>query len=283
MGTEAITHTDSGMPALPASDEEWLEWVSATSTRNYLLQDTLVDWLGAYGKEKGFHPDSELADYDPLIDFTEFIFQKAHDFEAAVVARLKTLVSVIAIASSRNDVRSLEKAKETFWAMKEGVPVIHHGVLRDAESRTYGVPDLLVRSDELARLFPGTLPAAEVAQPAGDLDGGAWHYRVVDIKFTTLDLLAGGDLGNSGSKPAYKGQLYIYNRALGRIQGYLAPASYVIGRSWTQTIKKATSRGESCLERLGPVGQNSTLKKGTSLAAAVEEAVRGRGDSGEMA
>ena len=33
------------------------------------------------------------------------------------------------------------------------------------------------------------------------------HFpQIVDIKFTTLHLLAGGELGNSGSAPAYKGQ-----------------------------------------------------------------------------
>ena len=46
-------------------------------------------------------------------------------------------------------------------AMQNGEPVIYQGVLRDAESRTYGAPDLLVRSDELQRLFPGVLAEEE--------------------------------------------------------------------------------------------------------------------------
>jgi hypothetical protein len=273
MGLQAVSHADSGTPVVPSTDEEWLDWVGSTSTRNYLLDDTLVDWLDKYGKENGFQPDLDLPGYDPRTDFTEFIFRRAHDFETTVLAHLKTLTTVVTVASSRGDSRSLAKAEETFRAMEEGTPVIYRGVLRDAENRTYGVPDLLVRSDELARLFPGTLTGEVVAQPARAIRGAHWHYRVVDIKFATIDLLAGGDVANSGSKPAYKGQLYIYNRALGRIQGYLAPVSYLLGRSWMQTVKNVTSRGESCLERLGPVGQDSTLSKGKPLGTAVEEAV----------
>ena len=74
----------------------------------------------------------------------------------------------------------------------------------------------------------------------------------MDIKFTTLDLLAGGEVSNSGSKLAYKVQLFVYNRALGRLQGYTPSHSYLLGRGWSQN--KATE-GESFMERLGPVAQ----------------------------
>jgi hypothetical protein len=272
MGIEALTKNQNGTTAVPINDEDWLEWVSATETRNFLLKDPLLDWLRLHAEENGFERDSDLPDYDPRLDFTEFIFEKAQAFEATVIGYLKTLSAVTSIGSGHADARDLKKAEETFAAMEQGVPIIYQGVLRDADSRTYGVPDLLVRSDELARLVPQALPDDEINQKADDLRGAEWHYRVVDIKFTTLRLLAGGDLGNSGSSPGYKAQLYIYNRALGRIQGYLPPVSYLLGRSWTQTSRGVTSRGKSCLERLAPVVQNSTLRKGLSLAAAVEDA-----------
>ena len=272
MGIEALTLTQDGRTILPESDDDWLDWVSATGTRNFLQKDPLLDWLRLYSEKNGFQHDSDLLNYDPRTDFTGFIFEKAHDFEAAVIGYLKTLTTVTTIGSDYGDVRNLEKAEETFAAMEQGVPIIYQGVLRDADSRTYGVPDLLVRSDELARLVPQALPDDEVNQRAGDLPGAEWHYRVVDIKFTTLRLLAGGDLGNSGSAPGYKAQLYIYNRALGRIQGFVSPVSYLLGRSWTQTLKGVTSRGQSCLDRLAPVAQNSTLRKGMTLSTAVEEA-----------
>jgi len=272
LGAQALTHADDGTPAIPSSNDDWLDWVSASATRNCLLDDTLVDWLDRYGTAKGFQRDSERPGYDARTDFTTFIFGKANAFETAVVAHLQTLTGVERIAAEHGDSRSLTKAEETVRAMLAGVPIIYQPVLRDAQNRTYGVPDLLVRSDELRRLFPELLLEADASQSAAALGGAPWHYRIVDIKFTTLELLSDGQLGNGGSKLAYKGQLYIYNRALGRIQGFLAPASYLLGRRWTQTVKSVTYRGKSCRERLGPVPQYSTVK-GQPLASAVDEAV----------
>lgn len=256
----------------PSNVLNWQDWVSATDTRNFFVQDPLLDWLDLYGEEKGFQRDTELAGYDPRTDFTKFIFEKTREFEAAVIAYLKTITTVSTIASSPSDARKFEKAQETFGAMENGAPLIYQAVLWDDENRTYGIPDLLIRSDELIRLFPSALTGDEVTQRAGDLQGARWHYRVVDIKFTTLDLLAGGELGNSESARAYKAQLFVYNRALGRLQGFLPRVAYLLGRSWKQTRKGILTRGESCMELLAPVMHNSILGKGTSLAQAVSQA-----------
>lgn len=272
MGIDAITKSDNGITTIPSSAQDWQDWVSATDTRNFLLQDPLLDWLDLYGEEKGFRRDTDLPEYDPRTDFAKFIFQKTKEFEAAVIAHLKTLTSVTTIALNPGDARKLEKVQETFTAMESGVLVIYQGVLWDAENRTHGVPDLLIRSDELIRLFPNLLPKEEAAQSARDLKNARWHYRVVDIKFTTLDLLAGGDLGNDDSARANKAQLFVYNGALGRMQGYLPPVSYLLGRSWKQIRKGVTYRGAGCMELLAPVTQNSTLRKGTSLVEGVSQA-----------
>jgi len=272
MGIDASTKSDAGVLVVPPSGQDWQDWVSATDTRNFMLQDPLLDWLGLYGEEKGFQRDTDLPAYDSRTDFTKFILKKTTEFEAAVVAHLMTITTVTNIASNPSDARKLGKARETFTAMESGKPVIYQAVLWDAQNRTYGIPDLLIRSDELSRLFPGILTKEEAAQSAKALKGSTWHYRVVDIKFTTLDLLTGGELGNDDSARANKAQLFVYNRALGRIQGYLPQISYLLGRGWRQTLKSVTSRGDSCMELLAPVMQNSNVRKGTSLAQAVSQA-----------
>lgn len=272
MPIDAATRSDAGGLVSPTSDQDWQDWVSATATRNFLLQDPLLDWLDLYGEKNGVKRDTDLPNYDPRTDFTKFIFQKTGEFEAAVIAHLKTLTTVTTVAFSAADARRLEKVQETFAAMESGAPLIYQAVLWDAESRTYGMPDLLIRSDELHRLFPSAVTIEETAKPAKDLKGSSWHYRVVDVKFTTLDLLAGGELGNDDSARAYKAQLFVYNTALGRVQGYLPPVSYLLGRSWKQTKQGVTSRGDSCMERLAPVTHNSIFRKGTSLAQAVSQA-----------
>ena len=271
MGIEALTQNLRGIIVVPQTSEAWEDWVSAGRTRNHALQDPLLDWLELHGEAKGFIKDTDLPDYDPRTDFTKFIFDKGHRFEAAVTRHLETLISIATIASGPGDIRDLEKAEATFLAMISGEPVIYQGVLRDAESRTYGATDLLVRGDVLKTLFPDSITDAEASVAAPDL-GGTWHYCVVEIKFTTLGLQAGGELGNSGSSWAYKLQMYVYNRALGRLQGYLPPVSYLMGRGWRQTRSGITSRGDSCMELLAPVSQDYSTSKAGSLADAVDVA-----------
>ena len=97
---------------------------------------------------------------------------------------------------------------------------------------------------------------------------------MVDTKFTTLHLNASGtELANGGSAPAYKAQVYIYNRMLGRLQDFEPPESYLLGRSWQRTQKGDTYRGTNALAQLGPVPQNGTVANGVPIATAVEEAL----------
>lgn len=258
----------------PSSADEWLPWVSATATRNYILGDPLLDWLKLYGSEHGFEEDKGQPGYDRRTDFTEFIFEQGTQFEAAVVNHLGTLTQIVTLASERGDVRDLNVAERTFHAMREGAPVIYQGVLWDAEHRTYGMPDLLVRSDVLLEIFPDCLTSTEAQIAAPDLGGAPTHYRVVDVKFSTLRFSADGRLGNSGSAAAYKVQVFTYNRALGRIQGYEPDAGFVLGRGWEQTVGGISSRGVSCMERLATVGSSTTLARSRSIADASDEAYR---------
>lgn len=264
MPVEALFHDDHGVRVVPETDAQWDEWVSASQTRNHALGHPLIDWLDRHGEAHGFTRDA----VDEATDFGAFIMGKGLEFERAAVAHLRGLTDVRVIlpdGASRAERRDPAAAEATFAALAEGVPIVCQGVLRDAETRTWGAPDLLVRSDVLADLFPDSLSANEAAVPAPDLGIGARHYRVVDVKYSTLGLLVSGELGNSSSRstPAYKVQTFLYNRALGRLQGYRPPESFLLGRGWTQRKE----RGDNALERLGPVAMND------ALAASAEEAV----------
>ena len=273
MGLESLTHTLEGSQLIPKTDEDWREWLSATATRHYTLNDPLLDWLDLYGKDHGFQRDDELEGHDPRTDFSQFIMRKGTEFETSVLEYLGTLVPIYTVATGPERSRDLGAAEETFDAMRRGDPVIYQAVLRDAASRTYGMADLLIRSDEAHRLFPNAITPEAAHVPAPDLGGEPWHYCVADVKFSTLRFYSGGGLSDTvGSVWAYKVQVYIYNRALGRLQGYLPPEAYLLGRGWQQTVKGQTARGNSCLERLGPVLQDYVSGSKGSLALAVDAA-----------
>lgn len=274
MGIEALTLGADGTANTPLTQAEWRDWISGTATRAHALDDPLIDWLDLYGHDVGFRRDDEIEGYDPRTDFSTFIMAKGTTFEAAVVAHLRTLVPIFEVTVGPPAYgRDLTAAELTFTAMQRGEPAIYQAVLRDAVSRCYGSADLLIRSDELRHLFPTLITVEEAAVPAPDLGNRPWHYRVVDIKFTTLHFTAGGELSDTtGSTWAYKQQVYIYNRALGRLQGYEPREAFLLGRSWEQPHKGDTLRSTSCLSRLGAVPQDYVSHSKGALSDAVEEA-----------
>ena len=275
MGIEAITHRYDGSPVhIPNAPEEWQQWVSAGRTRNWMLDDPLLDWLVLYGDSSDYIPKQELDGYNKDLDFIEFIFERGRNFEAGILELLQECYEVTTIAQDVSEIRSLEKAKSTFEALNSGVPIIYQAVLWDAQDMTYGSPDFLIRSDVLHQLFPSSYSDEDARATAPDLEHSRWHYVVVDTKFTTLHLNAGGsEVANQGSTPAYKAQLYIYNRMLGRLQGFEPPKSYLLGRGWERTQQRVTYRGSSALELLGPVSQNGTVANGVPIADQVDKAI----------
>jgi len=231
--------------ATELGQRDWDQWVSASRTRNWCRHNTLQDWLERWGDRAGFERDAEP---DEATDFQRFIFAKGHEFEAAVLRCLGELASVTKIDCCEWATKCEEAVELTRAAMVRGEPIIHQGVLWNPENRTYGAADLLVRSDVLRHLFPEAISEDESRVGAPALGAANWHYRVIDIKFTTLRLNKNWEAASDHL--AYMVQTFIYNEALGRLQGYLPPASYLLGRSWTGPKDTA---GNSCLDRLAPV------------------------------
>ena len=266
MGVDALTLALDGTTVVPVSDDDWRDWVSATALRGYCAGDTLGDWLDRYGEAHGFVRDDQLPGYDERLEFVPFIMHKGGEFERAIADYLGREAPVVQIDEGREATLSLENAEHTFELLRAGQPIVHQGILRDAETRTYGAADFLIRSDVFDRLFPDVLSPAHMSAGAPGLGADTWHYIVVDAKFTTLDLLASGEVGNGGSFIAYKSQLYVYNRALSRLQGYTSDTAFLLGRGWRQTVKGQTLRGANAMERLGAIHLGDDIRVNVDAA-----------------
>jgi|CXWL01.1.fsa_nt_gi hypothetical protein len=257
-------------------------WISASRTRNFLLDDPILDWLSMHGRGKGHLPDNERLGFVAETDFSSFIMSKGKAFEAAVLAHLRqheAIEFLETITTTREEIGSENGVQRTIEAMKRGTPIIAQGTLRDDRTRTYGAPDLLVRSDVLLRLVPTVfdpeiewLKKQKQAQTAGGIAGLAapslgsrFHYRVVDIKFTGLHLDQFWHAGNSGSSPAYKGQVWLYNQMLEQAQGYLPPSAFLLGRSFEKGSGSKFEEGRRCLDRLAPVFVDAKIGKKRSV------------------
>lgn len=274
--TDLLVRSDDGSEYNPTNYQEWSSWVSATATRNYVLGDPILDWLQLYAKDHGFNRDDDLPGYDERTDFRSFILQKGIEFEKRIVEVLSDKVEVNSVADHNipgfRYAQDLNSAIRTFDAMESGSEVIHSGILRNPNNQTFGSPDLLVRSDILHKLFPNLLSYEEASIPAPNLSGGSYHYRVVDIKFSALTLLANGNINNSESKVAYKVQVFLYNQALGRLQGFTPSSAYILGRSTKQTIQKNTTY-TNALERLGTVSLNEPYAKDKLIQDITHDAI----------
>jgi hypothetical protein len=266
-GPEAVLRAGDGTLVDPATPEEWDGWVSAGRTRNHVEGDPLLDWLGRYGRENGFTPDDELDGYDPRTDMRLFVLERGIAFEDAVMALIRARLETVRVSEGPASSRDPDCALRTVELMRAGVPVIEQAVLRDPETRTYGIADLLVRADMLDRIVPGTLSEDEAHLASPGLER-SWHYRVVDVKFRTLALLADGHAG--ADLTHYAVQVYLYDEALRRIQGGVPSSAYLLGRGWTQ----GKNRGDGCFDRLARVDRDQVARDGTALADLANEAVR---------
>lgn len=247
------------------------EWVSATATKNYLLKDPLLDYLAYYYNtivRKRPDMSSKIlgairerlpidASPDALVSFSEFLMHQGKKFEKAIYTLLFTRFNHNEIVDLGGDTasRSHRKFQDTIDAMKNGTPIIINAVLHDPETKTYGIADLIVRSDYLRRIIdssPLTKKEERIGAPL--FEGKNYHYRVIDVKFSTLYLRSDGiHLCNPGSIPAFKGQVYIYNRIVAKIQGYDPCVAYILGRRWKYTKNQQVFSHSECFNRLGVV------------------------------
>jgi hypothetical protein len=267
IGRAAITQRDDGELVDPRTDADWLDWVAARDIRNWCDDDLLQDWLAEFGEQHGFRRDDQLSGYDRVFDLARYLMDQGRRFEQAVLVDLQQRWPVTRIATRPDEARSLAAAEATWDAMKNGAPVIASGVLRDPERRTFGVADLLVRSDVLGDLCPDAFIGDQLELPVAAMRHGR-HYRVVDIKFSTLHLLKDGGLGADSLDVMT--QAWIYNEALGRIQGFTPPASYVAGRAWRQ----GAERGDRCWEKLARVPREAFVRtRDEDLGAVVARAL----------
>jgi len=225
------------------------EWVSASKTRNFILKDPILDWLNLYGVKKGFVPDDKHPSYDKRLDFGKFIMGQGNAFEALIMTKLKDKFGTSLVEVKPNSFTI--RMKDTLNLMKSGTPFIAQGMIFDSISKTYGIPDLIVRSDYLNQLTEN--PVISIKQQGSNFNIG-WHYRIVDIKFSTLKLKANfTTLLNVGSQKAYKAQMYVYNNCLAHIQGFNPGKSYLLGRGWEATKKGTLYCSGSPFSKLGVV------------------------------
>ncbi len=218
---------------------DWNDMISASSIRNYLLNDPLLDWLKYYSinninevpvqKNPTTTFTKNKSDKSNILSFNHFIMEQGNLFEKIVYDKLKEYVNNINISmvqvSFNNEAQSYEKYIETINYMKEGVDIIYQGVLHDYKKHLYGVPDLLVRSDKFYQIFNEQIKYPNFKSKIN------YHYVVVDIKHSSIYLNCNRTyIKDIHSIPAYKGQILIYNKILSEFLGYIPQYGFILSK-----------------------------------------------------
>ena len=155
------------------------KWISSHRIRNSMMGDPILDWLELYGTQHGFKPD----DIKPI--FIQFLSQKRNAFKIQVLEKIQQNIP----KSNRIEIDIClpirRRISETIDAMYLGYDLIVRGGIFGMTSLPsqigwYSIPDMLVRSDKISKLFP---------EASIDLitDISQGHFYIpVDILFLTL-------------------------------------------------------------------------------------------------
>jgi predicted RecB family nuclease len=242
-------------------------WVTASSTRNYMLDDPLIDFLKFQTQSQNNYrsrtstSSSNSRSRSNSDTFLEKIFENGNKFEEEIINKIKELIpskDFIEIAKSF-EARDLSKYRRTIQAIGQSIPVIYQPVLWNHTNKTYGCADLIIRSDYAKKIFP-SYPSTGTTSSNGKV------YEVYDIKWSSLKLKAGSDnLQNEISIKPYKAQIWIYTDALNKIQPVPATRGFVIGKSYyrEKTVNKVpiVETFSDPFEKLGLIDWETSIEE----------------------
>jgi hypothetical protein len=249
------------------------EWVSPSAIKNYLMKDPLLDWLKLYYVNLGYNDTNTQMNNLPLFIQNKtsgerrnsleneqtkcsVLFEMGNKFEDEVCRHLKMLYPGC-VTEIVKDVRTdltPESQNMTYQCMQGGVPIILQAPLYNWSNKTFGIADIIVRSDWINKIIDNPVLSDEESVTKAPNLVGNYHYRVIDIKWTTMQLCSDGiRIRNSQRFPAYKGQLAIYNAAIGQLQGYTPSKAYILAKSWKFISCSETYEGYNCFDLLGHI------------------------------
>ena len=216
-------------------------WVAASYTRNYMIDDPILDYL-----KNNNNNSNKRKRYDNAETFLDHIFKNGNNFETHIIDHIKTKINMssdfIEIGKSY-EARNLQNYLKTIEAMKKGIPVIYQPVLWNATNKTFGCADLIIKSSFAHNLFSSY---SNYSKSQFD-----YLYEVYDIKWSNLKINYESDyLTDELSVKPYKAQLWIYTEALNKMQKTIfnnksiATRGFLIGKSyWSEKVIDKRSMG----------------------------------------
>ena len=215
-------------------DEFETSYFSPNSLKNYILEDPILDYL----KKKYKNPIKTVSAID-------YILEEGNHFEKAIIAELysKFPLKICTISNEyrENKLEHYEYTKEIILDSK--YEIILNGLLINDYNCTYGYPDLIVK---------GKWIIENIKNNKIELDPSI--YYIIDIKSSCIHLIDNGTyVANNKLYKFYKSQVYIYMKALEQIQNITSQHSFILGKSYSQTVNNINHKEYNPFHTLGVI------------------------------
>ncbi len=205
-----------------------VDFISASSLKNYMNKDPIIDYLSYWhindltqkpNKNKSTHKKNKS-------EFLSYLLNNGIKFENYIYEKIKETHNIIQVFKNMDDL-NIDNFELTKKYINDGVNLIYQAVLYNYDNNTYGVADLLVRSDYINKLVPNTINENE------EKINNNYYYFVIDIKNSTIELNKDGIyILNSKNLPFYKVQLLLYTEALSNILGIKITKAFILGKRY---------------------------------------------------
>lgn len=246
--------------------ENWIEWINATDTKNYMLNDPIIDWLNLYGKNEFNKYQKDSTD-----DFNEHLGNQEIKFVSAIHGNLfKRFPNEIVKIADIHEKFSVNKYHRTIFEMINGRPIIIQGILHNKNNLTYAIPDLIVRKDYIKKIIDCSdieiekIDEFNVANGKNKKAQIKFDYRIINIKYLSL-IIKNNLIVNTGNVVAYKSELIICNQSLGPILGYVPENAYILGRKYKEK--------EKCYDSFNNIGKIDMVGYDNKLVSKTQDAI----------
>ncbi len=202
-------------------------FISASHLKNYILNDPIIDYLSYWNiKTIDDKPDKTKIKEKTSSGFLDYLCEKGIEFENNVYEYLKNNFNVVQVYKNPIDLNE-SNYELTKNYIKQGIQIIYQGVLYNYDNDTYGIPDLLIRSDYINNVFPN------IIEKNYELINNKYYYFVIDIKNSTINLdKTGKYVLNSNNLPFYKTQILLYTIAISKILNITITKGFILGRRY---------------------------------------------------
>jgi putative phage-type endonuclease len=264
-----------GVDSIPtniwAAENNSNTWVSQKDIRNYVVDDVFLDIVSSNHITYHTHMDQPST-------FIELVAKRNKSMKDDIISIWKKVFTVKCIMEhpgtyKYSNVVPCIKYKTTIQAMKLGYKIIQNAVLHNTHNHTFGVADMIVRSDILQSMFSNELQVVNCNPDkcVGTQLDTPFHYVILSVNDIKLPLSCDGvHVRNTPTTKVKKCELYILNEALGCMQGYTQPSCYMMSSRWSYTHKTIEYTGNSCFDRLGVIDFSD---RDESLVGIVQDAI----------